>query len=84
EKADSRSIFANPIHPYTKALIGSYPDIENGKDKLATISEIKSKTYAGSDCSFYSKCEKSVKQCLEEKLEYHEVEKDHQVLCHLK
>lgn len=84
EKADSRSIFANPIHPYTKALIGSYPDIENGKDKLATISEIKSKTYAGSDCSFYSKCEKSFKQCLEEKLEYHEVEKDHQVLCHLK
>ncbi len=84
EKADSRSIFANPIHPYTKALIGSYPDIENGKDKLATISEIKSKTYAGSDCSFYSKCEKSVKQCLEEKIEYHEVEKDHQVLCHLK
>jgi len=84
EQADSRSIFSNPIHPYTKALIGSYPDIENGKDKLTTISEIKSDSDSGSDCSFYSKCEENIKQCLEEKLEYHEVEKDHYVLCHLK
>jgi peptide/nickel transport system ATP-binding protein len=84
EQADSRSIFSNPIHPYTKALIGSYPDIENGKDKLTTISETKSNSDSGSDCSFYSKCEENIKQCLEEKVEYHEVEKDHYVLCHLK
>jgi peptide/nickel transport system ATP-binding protein len=84
EQADSRSIFSNPIHPYTKALIGSYPDIEGGKDELTIIPEIKSKSDAGSDCSFYLKCEKSVEQCLEEKIAYHEVEKDHYVLCHLK
>jgi peptide/nickel transport system ATP-binding protein len=85
EQAYSKSIFTNPIHPYTKALIGSYPDIEAERDRLTTISEIKSKkSAAGSDCSFYSKCEKSRKQCLEEKLEYHEVEKGHYVLCHIK
>ncbi|WP_455278107.1 ABC transporter ATP-binding protein [[Eubacterium] cellulosolvens] len=84
EQACSKSIFSNPIHPYTKALIGSYPDIEGERDKLTTISETKSKSDAESDCSFYLKCEKRMKQCLEEKLEFHEVEKDHYVLCHHK
>ncbi|TRO60384.1 ABC transporter ATP-binding protein [Candidatus Bathyarchaeota archaeon] len=84
ELADSRSIFSNPIHPYTKALIGSYPDIEGKKDDLIVIPEIISKSDSGSDCSFYLKCEENIKQCLEKKIEYHEVEKDHYVLCHLK
>lgn len=84
EQADSRSIFSNPIHPYTKALIDSYPDIEGEKNELTTISEIKPKSDVRSDCSFYPRCENNIKECLEKEMEYHEVEKDHYVLCHLK
>ncbi len=83
EHANSELIFSNPIHPYTKALIGSYPDIEREKEELKPIPEMKLKSDVGSDCSFYSRCEKDIKQCLEEKVEYHKVEKDHYVLCHL-
>jgi peptide/nickel transport system ATP-binding protein len=84
EQADSRSIFSNPIHPYTKALIGSYPDIEGVKDELTTIPVIKQKSDAGSDCSFYPRCVENIRECLEEEMKYHEIEKDHYVLCHLK
>lgn len=39
ESADVYTIFKNPIHPYTKALIGSIPDPENGTERLKSIQD---------------------------------------------
>jgi peptide/nickel transport system ATP-binding protein len=39
ESADVFTIFKNPIHPYTKALIGSIPNPENGKERLKSIQD---------------------------------------------
>ena len=40
EKAPSKELFKNPIHPYTKALLSAIPTI-NIKKKMETSSEIK-------------------------------------------
>lgn len=37
EKAPSREIFTNPIHPYTKGLLSSFPSLSGKKHKLTGI-----------------------------------------------
>jgi oligopeptide/dipeptide ABC transporter ATP-binding protein len=37
EGADTRTLFANPLHPYTQGLIGSVPILGRPKDELAVI-----------------------------------------------
>jgi peptide/nickel transport system ATP-binding protein/oligopeptide transport system ATP-binding protein len=39
ESADVFTIFKNPVHPYTKALIGSIPNPENGDARLKSIQD---------------------------------------------
>jgi peptide/nickel transport system ATP-binding protein len=39
ESADVYTIFKNPVHPYTKALIGSIPNPENGQERLKSIQD---------------------------------------------
>ncbi|WNB91795.1 ABC transporter ATP-binding protein [Bacillus sp. NEB1478] len=39
ESADVFTIFKNPVHPYTKALIGSIPNPEDGDKRLKTIQD---------------------------------------------
>ncbi|MBY6038224.1 ABC transporter ATP-binding protein [Fictibacillus nanhaiensis] len=39
ESADVFTIFKNPVHPYTKALIGSIPNPENGQERLKSIKD---------------------------------------------
>lgn len=37
EYGDIRSIFKNPLHPYTQGLIGAFPSIKGEKKKLTSI-----------------------------------------------
>src|SRR6201999_1935625 len=37
EKADVRTIFERPAHPYTKALIASVPRVDENVDRLRSI-----------------------------------------------
>jgi peptide/nickel transport system ATP-binding protein len=39
ESADVYTIFKNPVHPYTKALIGSIPNPEKGQERLKSIQD---------------------------------------------
>lgn len=37
EQADVKTIFTNPLHPYTKGLLGSIPVLGQLRDRLDTI-----------------------------------------------
>jgi len=84
EQAESEVLFNSPAHPYTKALLASFPDIENSKERLTTIpdSEIPvQKIQTG--CKFHPRCRLRIPKCIEQDPEVHKVKEGHFALCHL-
>ncbi|EMI43872.1 ABC transporter ATP-binding protein [Rhodopirellula sp. SWK7] len=65
EKADVRSLFADPQHPYTIGLLGSLPNVESNRDEpLAAIPGQPpdlSQPIVG--CSFRDRCEHRFDRC---------------------
>ena len=83
ETAGVDSLFANPVHPYTRRLLHSVLRV----DKKAEMVEVdagfsEEVTYAIRGCRFASRCPRVVPQCWEEHPVRVEVELDHWVRCH--
>jgi oligopeptide transport system ATP-binding protein len=59
EVAKTEEIFKNPKHPYTKALLSSYP-IPNpelrSKDRIVIAGDVPSPANPPSGCSFHTRC----------------------------
>lgn len=82
EKAETKALFARPVHPYTKALLSAIllPDIHAKKEKIILKGEITSPINPPKGCRFTGRCQYATSRCEEEqKLE--EVEKNHFVAC---
>ncbi|MBJ7602034.1 MAG: dipeptide ABC transporter ATP-binding protein [Candidatus Dormibacteraeota bacterium] len=60
EIADSHSIYENPLHPYTKALLSSIPipdpDLEAKRQPILLQGEIPSPVNPPSGCRFHTRC----------------------------
>jgi oligopeptide transport system ATP-binding protein len=60
EVADSRDIYARPLHPYTKALLSSIPipdpDLEAERRPILLKGEIPSPVNPPSGCRFHTRC----------------------------
>ena len=60
EIADSKQIYANPLHPYTKALLSSIPipdpDREAERKPILLTGEIPSPVNPPSGCRFHTRC----------------------------
>ena len=71
EMADSKTIFANPRHPYTRALLASVPipdpDIESGMTELD--GEIADPANPPKGCYFHPRCPNPTKECSEGSIE---------------
>ena len=82
EKAPSKELFKNPVHPYTKALLDAIPstDIHNTKEREIIRGELTSPINPKPGCRFYSRCRFACEACLQpQKLK--EMSKDHFVSC---
>jgi oligopeptide/dipeptide ABC transporter ATP-binding protein len=89
EETDVRTIFKNPLHPYTEGLIASIPVLGNLTDELATIpGVVPSLIDLPVGCRFASRCtariEHDLSICTEQKPELVEVEQGHKVRCWLR
>ena len=83
ETADVRTLFKNPLHPYTQGLLDSVPGVEQ-VDELKTIpGSVPNLVHPPSGCRFHPRCPKAMDICRQEKPEVVEYEKDHFVSCHL-
>lgn len=85
ERAPARQLFNNPLHPYTKALLGAIPipDIKYRKRKREVIKgEVTSPINPKPGCRFSSRCSEVKDTCGEEKVCLKEVEENHFVACH--
>ena len=84
EISPSAELYRKPLHPYTKALIGSvpvtHPSMRFSRQPLS--GEIPSPMAEFSGCKFYERCPIASNQCRQEKPVLEEVSSDHFVACH--
>ena len=85
EKAPTKKLFSNPMHPYTKALLSAIPnpDPDNRMDRIVLQGELTSPINPKPGCRFAKRCIYATERCFSENVELKEVEKDHFVACHL-
>lgn len=85
EIADSETLFSNPLHPYTKLLIRSIPEVDKKKNiiDIDLDSESPSLSNVTEQCRFYERCDKKNEKCEGKGSELVEKEKNHFVRCFL-
>ena len=83
EVARSEDLFANPLHPYTRALLSAIPKTDPGKISLeASISGDPPNPYElVSGCRFQSRCPSVMDICRRQEPELLSIGKKHQVRC---
>ena len=64
----TEEIFSNPKHPYTKALLGAAPQLneKNSKEKISLKGELPSPENLPSGCKFHTRCPFVMGKCKNE------------------
>ncbi len=85
EKGPKESIFANPLHPYTEALLSAVPvpDPSVKMKRIILEGDIPSPANPPAGCKFHTRCSKCMEICGKCEPPLIEYEKDHFVACHL-
>lgn len=85
EITDKKELYEKPFHPYTKALLSAIPipdtDIRTEPELLE--GDLPSPYNQPSGCSFHTRCKYCMERCRTEIPKLKEIEKNHQVACHL-
>ena len=84
EEADVKTLFKNPLHPYTLGLLKSIPQIDDDSDdRLYMIKGmVPNPLNMPPGCSFSDRCDQSTERCTKEMPELIEVD-GHKVRCFL-
>jgi peptide/nickel transport system ATP-binding protein len=84
EKCESKELFRNPLHPYTKGLLSAVPipsiDVEVKRTILQ--GELSSPVNPKPGCRFAPRCPYATDQCRSVAPDFHEVSSGHFVACH--
>jgi len=87
ELADTHIFFEEPLHPYTKLLLSSFPTTTEEEEKLKPDMEVKGEIPSAinipSGCKFHTRCPFSENICKKEKPKLIEKKNDHYVACHI-
>jgi oligopeptide/dipeptide ABC transporter ATP-binding protein len=85
ERARTKELFSNPLHPYTKALFSAalpaHPDIT--REEMILTGEVPSPINPPAGCRFHPRCPFAMAQCAEIEPEEKETVPGHMVACHL-
>lgn len=85
ELADKQSLYKNPKHPYTQALLSAVP-IPNPRlkrERIILTGDIPSPANPPSGCTFHTRCPLAMDKCSKVKPELSELGEGHYVSCHL-
>ena len=84
ELAPAAELFANPLHPYTKGLMSSFPTLTGEKMRLTGIpGSPPDMSCPPTGCRFHPRCPKFQPRHAEVEPELREVRPGHWVACHL-
>jgi len=84
ERADTRSIFNHPFHPYTVGLLNSLPGVGALKKKRldAIGGMVPSPLNLPSGCRFRDRCPRAAELCADQEPELQDKEPGHPAACH--
>lgn len=85
EHGDLKSIFTNPLHPYTQGLFGCLPDIDSEEDNQFTVinGSMPDPMKLPNGCKFCPRCKDAMGICFEKEPDEILVDGEHMVKCHL-
>lgn len=86
EITDYKSIFSNPIHPYTKALLSAIPIPKYGvkRERIILPGDVPSPIDPPKGCVFCGRCAHKMPICTETRPDLEDRGNGHFVACHLK
>ena len=89
ESAPSETLYANPQHPYTKALLSAIPQArppvpgEPRRQRIVLGGDVPSALNPPSGCRFHTRCPVAMDRCRTEVPTDREIDHGHVVACHL-
>jgi oligopeptide/dipeptide ABC transporter ATP-binding protein len=87
ELTDRDTLYANPLHPYTQALLSAVPVpdpyVEEKRQRILLQGDLPSPANPPVGCNFNTRCPVAIDTCFEVEPEFIEVEPGHSVACHL-
>ena len=85
EYGEKKSIFENPLHPYTQALLSAVPvpDPNYKMNRIILEGSIPSPANPPSGCKFHTRCRFAMPICKTDAPQTREIEPGHMVKCHL-
>jgi oligopeptide/dipeptide ABC transporter ATP-binding protein len=86
ELTDKRSLFRDPQHPYTEALLSAVPvpDPKAQKKRIILPGDVPSPITPPPGCRFHTRCPYAEERCRREEPAMKEVRPGHFVACHLR
>ncbi len=86
ELADKRTLFRNPLHPYTEALLSAVPVANPAVKRAKRLlpGDVPSPLNPPPGCAFHPRCAYAVDRCRIEAPALREVAPGHSVACHLR
>ena len=86
EITQASALYANPMHPYTQALLSAIPipdpEVEEKKQRIRLEGELPSPVDPPEGCRFINRCRFASERCRKERPELLEMEPGHLVACH--
>ncbi len=86
ELAETGTLFAKPLHPYTEALLSAVPEPDPDADRSGRIileGDVPSPITPPSGCHFHTRCPYAMARCREVSPVLRELEPGHIAACHL-
>ncbi|HVV13337.1 ABC transporter ATP-binding protein [Amycolatopsis sp.] len=87
EETDSETLYSDPLHPYTRALLSAIPvpdpEVEDQREQILLAGDLPSPAAPPPGCRFHTRCPwRQETRCDTERPELRQIGEGHRVACH--
>ncbi|KKA10785.1 peptide ABC transporter ATP-binding protein [Sinorhizobium meliloti] len=83
ESADNQTLWSDPRHPYTRALMAAVPDPSRPRQAAPLGGELPSPNNIPPGCRFHTRCPLATELCRVAEPEFRAIKPGHHVACHV-